>query len=124
MHKKESTIKREAFFVEFADRIRPSLKSAKLAVTGGFRSKAAMNQALADKSCDICGLGRPLTAEPYFGAALIAAETERAKENLIPEAIQTGSSIMQIKEIATGTAIRDLSDKAVSDATLALMMAK
>jgi 2,4-dienoyl-CoA reductase-like NADH-dependent reductase (Old Yellow Enzyme family) len=38
MHKKESTKKREAFFIEFADRIRPNLKTAKLCVTGGFRS--------------------------------------------------------------------------------------
>jgi 2,4-dienoyl-CoA reductase-like NADH-dependent reductase (Old Yellow Enzyme family) len=37
-HKKESTRKREAFFIEFADRLRPHLKDAKLCVTGGFRS--------------------------------------------------------------------------------------
>jgi hypothetical protein len=37
-HKKDSTRKREAFFIEFAERIRPNLKTAKLAVTGGFRS--------------------------------------------------------------------------------------
>jgi 2,4-dienoyl-CoA reductase-like NADH-dependent reductase (Old Yellow Enzyme family) len=37
-HTKESTRKREAFFIEFADRIRPNLKHAKLCVTGGFRT--------------------------------------------------------------------------------------
>lgn len=124
LHKKESTIKREAFFLEFADRIRPGLKNAKLAVTGGFRSKTAMNQALAEKSCDIVGLGRPLTAEPDLPAAMIAGTSTGARENHVPTAMQTGSSIMQLKEISTGATIRDLSDVEVANKTVAELMAK
>ena len=51
-HKKESTKKREGFFVEFADQIRPHLKKSVLAVTGGFRTADAMANAIKGKSCD------------------------------------------------------------------------
>lgn len=80
-HKKESTKKREAFFVEFAEQIRPALKSAKLAVTGGFRTKRAMEQALGERSCDIVGLARPLTAEPYLIKEMIEGKKDAAREN-------------------------------------------
>lgn len=118
MHKKDSTIKREgsslpsspphllanplprpAFFIEFAARIRPHLNNAKLAVTGGFRSTPAMASALREKSCDIIGLGRPLTAEPDLSALLIAGKKVAAKENRVPAGLQTGSSIFQIKDV-------------------------
>jgi hypothetical protein len=36
-HKRESTKKREAYFIEFAQQIRPSLHKTVLCVTGGFR---------------------------------------------------------------------------------------
>lgn len=36
-HQKESTKNREAFFIEFAEKVRPQLKNAVLCVTGGFR---------------------------------------------------------------------------------------
>lgn len=38
-------------FVEFAERIRPELKDAVLAVTGGFRSKGPMEEAIANGTC-------------------------------------------------------------------------
>lgn len=81
------------------DRIRPHLSNAKLAVTGGFRSLAAMNEALSAKSCDIVGVARPLTAEPALSRDLCDGKSQGAKENLVPSAIQTGSSIAQIKEV-------------------------
>lgn len=37
---------------EFADEIRPTLKTALLCVTGGFRSKKGMEEAIEGKSCD------------------------------------------------------------------------
>ncbi|WAQ88142.1 hypothetical protein PtA15_9A267 [Puccinia triticina] len=53
--KKESTLKREGFFLEFADRIRPHLSGASvLAVTGGFRTLDGMASAVSskDRTCD------------------------------------------------------------------------
>lgn len=88
-----------AFFIEFAARIRPHLTHAKLAVTGGFRSTPAMANALREKSCDLIGLGRPLTAEPDLSALLIAGNKVAAKGNKVPAALQTGSAIFQIKDV-------------------------
>lgn len=64
VHIKDSTIKREAFFVEFVDAIRPHLKNVVIYITGGFRTAPAMVKAVEDKTTDGVGLGRPSTAEP------------------------------------------------------------
>ncbi|KAL7416323.1 NADH oxidase [Mrakia frigida] len=117
-HKKDSTIKREAFFIEFADRIRPTLKTAKLAVTGGFRSVGPMEEALAEKSCDFIGLARPLTADPFFCKDIISGAQLHAAENKVNPSMQTATSVYQIKTIATGKPIPDLSIQEVADSTL------
>jgi 2,4-dienoyl-CoA reductase-like NADH-dependent reductase (Old Yellow Enzyme family) len=67
---KESTLRREAYFLETAARIR-RIATMPIMVTGGFRSVAAMNQALADGELDVVGLARPLVAEPELARALI-----------------------------------------------------
>lgn len=90
------TLSITAYFVEFADAIRPHLTTAKLAVTGGFRSTKGMASALRGHSCDIIGLGRPLTAEPELTKALIEGKSSVAKGNKVPEPMQTGSAIMQL----------------------------
>jgi len=79
--KKESTLKREGFFIEFADKIRPSLTGRSvLAVTGGFRTLEGMGSAVRSKerTCDVVGLGRPLVFEPHFVAHLLAGKTRQA----------------------------------------------
>ena len=53
----ESTIKREAFFIEFAAEIRKVAKMPVM-VTGGFRSSKAMNEAIDAGEVDLIGLGR------------------------------------------------------------------
>ena len=60
-HKRESTKKREAFFLEFAETIVPALSKTKVYVTGGFRSVQAMVDAL--KTVDGVGLARPACQE-------------------------------------------------------------
>ena len=62
-HKKESTKKREAYFVEFAEQIKPAVKNAVIYVTGGFRTVPGMVQAIRDGITDGIGLGRPATGE-------------------------------------------------------------
>ena len=58
------TLERESFFLEFAKAIRRELPSTILMVTGGFRSRSGMGQAIADGSCDIIGLARPAILNP------------------------------------------------------------
>ena len=103
-HKKESTIKRESFFIEFAERIRPHLTTARLTVTGGFRSSKAMSQALNEKSCDIVGLARPLCGERYLCKELIEGKKEAATEphSALPAQLQLPTCIVQISQIGAG----------------------
>jgi 2,4-dienoyl-CoA reductase-like NADH-dependent reductase (Old Yellow Enzyme family) len=60
-HKRESTKKRESFFLEFAEQIVPGLKHTKTYVTGGLRTVSAMVGAL--DTVDGVGLARPTTQE-------------------------------------------------------------
>ncbi|GAA5880378.1 hypothetical protein JCM1840_006196 [Sporobolomyces johnsonii] len=112
-HKKESTVKREAYFVEFAEVIKPHIKTARICVTGGFRSKKAMEDALQQGSTDLIGLARPLTAEPYLIKDIIEGKSEGAKENHADGSFTTITSIVQMGAIAKGEPIPDLSDKEV-----------
>jgi 2,4-dienoyl-CoA reductase-like NADH-dependent reductase (Old Yellow Enzyme family) len=67
---KASTLKREAYFLEYAEKVRANA-SVPLAVTGGFRSAAAMAQALATGATDFIGLARPMCLETDFPAQLM-----------------------------------------------------
>lgn len=61
--KKDSTVKREAYFLEFAERVRKEVKTA-LMVSGGFRTRSGMDAALKSGACDLIGIARPLIIEP------------------------------------------------------------
>ncbi len=68
---KESTRKREAFFLDFAERVRGEVQ-VPLMVTGGFRSGEAMTAAVAGGAVDVVGLARPLAVEPDLPARVLA----------------------------------------------------
>ncbi|WP_199841263.1 NADH:flavin oxidoreductase/NADH oxidase family protein [Streptomyces scabiei] len=55
-----STRAREAYFLEYAGTVRNLVGDIPVAVTGGFRSRAAMEQAVGAGECDVIGIaGRP-----------------------------------------------------------------
>lgn len=56
------TKKREAYFIEFASKVRNRTKIP-LIVTGGFRTRRGMNEALRENSCDLIGIGRPVCVQ-------------------------------------------------------------
>ena len=58
----ESTLRREAYFVDFALAMREAVEIP-LMVTGGFRSRAAMEQALDEGGAALIGLGRPMCVQ-------------------------------------------------------------
>ncbi|KAI1372532.1 NADH oxidase [Hypoxylon crocopeplum] len=60
-HRRETTRKREAFFLDFAGMVVPELKKTKAYVTGGLRTARAMVDAL--NTVDGVGLGRPACHE-------------------------------------------------------------
>ncbi|HEU0195640.1 MAG TPA: NADH:flavin oxidoreductase/NADH oxidase family protein [Nevskiaceae bacterium] len=68
--RKASTIAREAYFLGFAERVRAEVK-VPLMVTGGFRSFAGMNAALASGALDVVGLSRLLAIDPDAPTALL-----------------------------------------------------
>lgn len=68
---KESTIKREAYFLDFIVKVREKIKTP-LMLTGGFRTTETMNQALDEGQLDFIGLGRPFCIFPNVGNDLIS----------------------------------------------------
>ena len=62
--RKESTIAREAYFLEYAEKIKKNIQIP-LMVTGGFRTKEGMESAVESGACEIVGVGRPLCANPF-----------------------------------------------------------
>ena len=78
----ESTRLREAFFLEFAERVR-TITTVPLMVTGGFRSGAAMTDAITSGATDLVGIARPLALQPDLPKALLASpETARSEFEL------------------------------------------
>jgi 2,4-dienoyl-CoA reductase-like NADH-dependent reductase (Old Yellow Enzyme family) len=65
-----STAAREAYFVDFAKAMKAEIRMP-LMVTGGFRSRAAMEHALSSGAADVIGLGRPLCGDPAGPAKLL-----------------------------------------------------
>jgi 2,4-dienoyl-CoA reductase-like NADH-dependent reductase (Old Yellow Enzyme family) len=68
-HQRDSSRKREAFFLEFADLITPALTKTRTYVTGGFKTVGAMVNAL--NSVDGIGLARPASQEPRLSRDLL-----------------------------------------------------
>ena len=102
--------RREAYFLEFAEKIRQHV-TCKLMVTGGFRTVAGMNAALESGACDFIGMARPFAVEPDVTNRLIAGQDVR----YAVDKIKTGISMIdkmaimeviwyaaQFKDIAEG----------------------
>jgi 2,4-dienoyl-CoA reductase-like NADH-dependent reductase (Old Yellow Enzyme family) len=73
---RESTRKREAYFIEYAEGIKAAAKIP-LMITGGFRSREVMEQAIANKEVDVIGLARPLCTQPNCSTALMEGTIDK-----------------------------------------------
>ncbi|EOA86065.1 uncharacterized protein SETTUDRAFT_169431 [Exserohilum turcica Et28A] len=100
VHQRESTKKREAFFIEFAEKITPSLSKTRTYVTGGFKTVPAMLDAL--NTVDGVGIARPAAQEPELPRQIIAGEVDAAIKQL------TGENDFGTTNLAAGTQIRQL----------------
>jgi 2,4-dienoyl-CoA reductase-like NADH-dependent reductase (Old Yellow Enzyme family) len=74
--RKASSVAREAYFLEFAEKVRAQVQ-VPLMVTGGFRSLAGMEAPLRAGALDLVGLGRILAIEPDAPARLLRGEETR-----------------------------------------------
>lgn len=70
-----STRVREAYFLEYAAAIR-RVATMPMMVTGGFRSRAGMESALASGDTDVIGLARPFCTHPDVARRLLAGEID------------------------------------------------
>lgn len=75
--KRESTRRREAYFLEYAARIR-EVTGTPLMLTGGFRTRQAMDEALQSGAVDVIGLARPLALDPDLPRKLLSGEADRS----------------------------------------------
>lgn len=82
---KASTLEREAYFLEFAEKARKIYKNP-LMLTGGFRSLGAMEAALNSGNLDVIGIARPLALEPDLPKELINGK----KTKSIVKPVKTG----------------------------------
>lgn len=70
---KQSTAKREAYFLDYAAAIR-KVAAMPILMPGGFRTRATMEAALASGDVDVVGLARPLCTDPDLPKRLLAGE--------------------------------------------------
>jgi 2,4-dienoyl-CoA reductase-like NADH-dependent reductase (Old Yellow Enzyme family) len=105
-----STAAREAYFLEFAEKVRGAV-STPLMVTGGFRSYAGMNGALRSGALDVVGLSRLLAVDPDASAALLRGADSPCQVRPITTGIKLVDRMAlmevawyarQLKRIATG----------------------
>lgn len=116
-HQRESTKKREAFFLDFAETIVPGLTKTKTYVTGGFKTVGAMVSAL--NTVDGVGLARPVCQEPHLckdileGKVLGAIHQKIDMENFGLTNVAAGT---QIRQVGKDQEPIDLSEEASVDA--------
>ncbi|KAL8665254.1 MAG: hypothetical protein Q9168_007749 [Polycauliona sp. 1 TL-2023] len=97
-HKRDSTKKREAFFLEFAETIVPALSHTKVYITGGFKTVGAMIDAL--QTVDGIGLARPVCQEPRLCADILAGKVKGAIKQRLDD------QDFGITNVAAGSQIR------------------
>ena len=76
---KQSTLEREAYFLDFAKQVRRS-SNIGLMVTGGFRTYAFCKQVLEANELDIIGFGRPFLLKEHFPAGFLNGSLEKVEE--------------------------------------------
>lgn len=70
---RDSTRQREAMFLKYADAIK-AVAAMPVMVTGGFRTRAGMDDALRAGATDMIGLARPFCLDPAFARRMLAGE--------------------------------------------------
>lgn len=121
---RESTRRRESFFLEFADLIVPALGPAprrtKVYVTGGLRSAAAMVDAL--EVVDGVGLARPAAQEPRLANDILTGRVSSAIRPVkeledVPMGVPLAAT--QLGQIAVGEEPLDASNESEGKAYMA-----
>ena len=105
--RKASTIAREAYFLDFAEKIRKEVQ-CHLMVTGGFRTVEGMNAALDSGACEFIGIARPLAVETDLTDRLIAGQDVRYAVNKIKTGIPMVDKMAIMEIIWDAAQFKDL----------------
>ncbi|KAH6656024.1 hypothetical protein BKA67DRAFT_562463 [Truncatella angustata] len=114
LHKKDSTRKREAYFIEFAEQIAKSVTSLKVYTTGGFKTVDGMVQALQSGVHGI-GIGRAAAQDFDLPTLLVSGKAKGVgkvavdEDNLI---LRLTGAVLQINALAKNEKVPDLADPA------------
>lgn len=105
---RDSSKAREAFFMSYAEAVR-SHTSIPLMLTGGFRTRAGMVDALSSGAVDVVGLARPLAVEPDLPARMLSGDADAARPvrlatgvGLLDDILQGGWYQQQLVRMAAG----------------------
>lgn len=105
---KASTIAREAYFLEYARKVRSRTKLP-IMLTGGFRTRSGMESAVQSGAVDVVGLARPMALEPELPAKLLdgsvegsQAEPRRTGINKLDGLLEVAWYSHQIKRMGEG----------------------
>jgi len=106
--RKESTQKREAYFIDYIEKAR-KITTTPLMLTGGFRTASVMRDAVASDQVDIIGIARPLVVYPNLTNELFAKKRTDFTTNIQKtgvKAVDSGMNIIwyeaQIKRLGEG----------------------
>ncbi|KAL2066334.1 hypothetical protein VTL71DRAFT_2405 [Oculimacula yallundae] len=102
---KQSTLLREAFFLQFAEEVRALFPKMVLMVTGGLRTRQGMEAALKSGGCDLIGLARPAAVLPKLPKEIILNESipdEDASVVLAPIPVPGWVKYIPIKALGGG----------------------
>lgn len=80
----DRTRAREAFFLEFARTIRGTIPDVPLMVTGGFRTRLGIENAISWGDCDMAGLARPAVMNPALPSDVIFNENVSDEDAKFP----------------------------------------
>lgn len=100
---RESTVQREAYFTDFAAKARNAAPETVIMVTGGFRTRVGMAQAIQVGACDLVGVARPTAIEPGLPREKMLNPKVSDEEAVVVETkIGRGSWIRKIPIIGLG----------------------
>ncbi|WP_442267530.1 NADH:flavin oxidoreductase/NADH oxidase family protein [Tenacibaculum sp. ZS6-P6] len=111
-YERESTCKREAYFLDFAKKIK-SETTLPIMVTGGFRSQKFCNDVLANKELKMIGFARPFITDLNFPKAFLEDENYRVSDAIFEFKIkkmkdfaEAGFYDYQIHQLAKGKSLK------------------
>lgn len=104
-----STRIRESFFTEFAEKVQALDSPVPIQLSGGFRSRTGMADAIASNSCQLIGLGRSAVLQPELPAKILLNPEYDDEGALAMSHIVRGqwfSKVIPIKVVGSGLAIQ------------------